>query len=277
MSARKARLAAFARLRQQLDARSLAPARPPDEAVLPTRMPGIDEPLGGGLPRGALTELVFSAPSSGGQLLLLHLLHAARRAHRFLALIDGSDGFDPQTIEPTTLLRQLLWVRCSGAPQAMQTADLIARDSNFAMLALDLRGCSMRELRRTRSTAWYRLQRIVEPTDTVLAVLTPRRLVPAAAQARLVFERSLPLTALAMEQTDIAEQLAPSIDRARGGTTWAPDRSHSPSSQEAPAPEATNFPGGSRSPLAPTADTPDYVALNGGTGGPPLSVASATG
>jgi len=206
---------AFARLRQRLDARCQSGGRTGMEPLLPTGLPGVDGLLGGGLPRGALSELVFSARSSGGQLLLVHLLHAARRSHRFLALVDGADGFDPQTIEPPTLLHHLLWVRCSGAAQAMQAADLIARDSNFALLALDLRGCEARDLRRVPSTTWYRLHRVVEPTDMVLAVLTPRHLVPAA-RIRLAFHRPLPLTALAMEQADIAEQLAPEVDRLKG-------------------------------------------------------------
>lgn len=221
MPATAARLATFARLRGELEARRPAGiAR--SEPVLPTGIAGVDEPLGGGLPRGALSELVFAAPSSGGQLVLLHLLHAARRTHRFLALVDGADGFDPPSIEPTALLRHLLWVRCAGPAQALQAADLLARDANFHLLALDLRGCATRELGRTPATAWYRLQRVIEPTDTVLAVLTPHRLVPAAA-ARLCFTRSLPLPALMMEQSDLAEQLTPGLERRRtrgDATTW---------------------------------------------------------
>jgi hypothetical protein len=213
------RLAVFDRLRRQHDARLSSPARPAGPEPVVTCIDGVDEALGGGLPRGALTELIFTAPSSGGQLVLLHLLHAARRTHRFLALIDGTDGFDPQTIEPTELLRHLLWVRCHGAAMALQAADILARDSNFALLALDLRGCDVRELRRTPATVWYRLQRVLEPTDTALAVLTSRRLVPAA-QARLAFERPLPLTTLIMEQPDIAEQIAPAVDRLRSAASW---------------------------------------------------------
>lgn len=210
----QAKLDAFDRLRRKLDARGLAPDRASGDEALALGLPGVDEPLGG-LPRGALSEMVFTAPSSGGQLLLIQLLHAARRCHRFLALVDGHDGFDPQTIDPPSLLRHLLWVRCGGVAPALQAADLLARDSNFALLALDLRGCPARELRRTPSTVWYRLQRVVEPTDTVLVVLTPRRLVPAA-RVRLVFDRPLPLTSLVMEQADVAELLNPAVDRMRG-------------------------------------------------------------
>lgn len=217
MPAAETRQTAFARLRRQLDRRLACPARP--EAVLRLDVPGIDEPLGGGLPCGALTELVFAAPSSGGQLVLLQLLHAARRTHRFMALVDGADSFDPQTIEPPALLGHLLWVRCHDAAGAVQAADLLARDTNFALLALDLRGCAVRDLRRTCATAWYRLQRVLEPTGTILAILTPHRLVPAA-QARLIFQRPLPLPSMAMEQADLVEQLAPELDRLRRAAGW---------------------------------------------------------
>ncbi|RME68623.1 MAG: hypothetical protein D6781_10475 [Verrucomicrobia bacterium] len=252
---RHTRRDAFARLRRQLDARSRAATSPVETPVLATGIPGIDAPLGGGLPLGALSEIVCGVPSGGGQLLLLHLLHAARRAHRFLALVDAADSFDPQSVEPSGLLRHLLWVRCRDARQALQAADLLARDPNFGLLALDLRDRPESELRRIRSTAWYRLQRIVEPAGGVLAVLTPRRLLPAAARARIRLERPLPLTALAMEQRDLAEQLTPHIDRAPGSLSWS-----------------TPLPAG-----APPADTPDYIQLNSGTGGPSTPAVFAAG
>lgn len=212
------KLATFDRLCRQLDARRRSGPQAGAEPVV-TGLGGVDEALGGGVPRGALTELVFASPSSGGQLVLLHLLQAARRLHRFLGLVDGADGFDPQTIEPAGLLRHLLWVRCTSAASAVQAADLIARDANFALLALDLRGCAARDLRRTPSSVWYRLQRVVEPTSTALVILSPQRLVPAA-RARLVFDRPLPLTCLTMEQAAIGDQLVPAAERMRTGAGW---------------------------------------------------------
>lgn len=213
------KLATFDRLCRQLDARHRSGVARAGAEPVATGLSGVDAALDGGLPRGALTELVFTAPSSGGQLVLLHLLQTARRLHRFLGFVDAADGFDPQTIEPPDLLRHVLWVRCSGVAAALQATDLIARDANFALLALDLRGCPARELRRTPPTLWYRLQRVLEPTSTALVVLSPRRLVPAA-QARLVFDRPLPLTCLAMEQAAISEQLIPSAERLRRAAGW---------------------------------------------------------
>src|SRR3954470_7655931 len=78
---------------------------------LPTGLPAIDEAIGGGLPKSAITEL--SSPNlSAGSALFLHVL--LRRAHRdgfFLALVDGRDSFDPQAAG-NKVLRHLLWMRC---------------------------------------------------------------------------------------------------------------------------------------------------------------------
>jgi hypothetical protein len=220
-AASTARLEAFAHLRERLDLRCAGRTqRPAEPAVVPTALPGVDTVLGGGLPRGALTELVFATPSSGGQLALAALLRAACRAHRVLALADAADGFDPGTIEPPPLLRHLLWVRCGGPCAGLQAIDLLARDGNFDLLVLDLRGCDSSELRRTPSAAWHRLQRVIEPTDTALVVFSPRHLVPAA-RARLRFSRALPLTCLSMEQQDIGKLLVPEVERARGSTRWS--------------------------------------------------------
>ncbi len=52
------------------------PAVRPD-TVVATGVPGLDGPLGGGLPAGRLTELVAPA-GTGGQTVLAHLLASAR-------------------------------------------------------------------------------------------------------------------------------------------------------------------------------------------------------
>ena len=118
----KATLVQLRELLQQRFPRS----QPAVLASLPTGIPEIDDPLGGGLPRGAISEVVEARVGSGGQLVLIALLEAVRRLHRFVALVDAMDGFDPQTVEPF-LLRHLLWVRGNGVTPALQAADLLAR------------------------------------------------------------------------------------------------------------------------------------------------------
>lgn len=150
------------------------------EEVLVTGFSPLDEAGGGGLRRGSVSEVVASVPSCGGQLLVHSLLKTARRTHQYLALIDGSDGFDPQS-EEEALLPYLLWVRCRKAVHALQATDLLVRDGNISLILLDLRGNQAKELRRQPPGIWFRLQRMVEQSGGVLAVLTSRPLVNSAA------------------------------------------------------------------------------------------------
>src|ERR1043166_2708473 len=91
--------------------------------VLPTGIPAIDNATGG-LPLGAVTEIVCAASSCGGQLLLQQLLAVTRRDRRRVALVDSADSFDPCS-HPADLLAHLLWVRCTNTTIALQAADLL--------------------------------------------------------------------------------------------------------------------------------------------------------
>lgn len=150
-----------------------------DRDTLGTGIDRFDRALEGGLSTGLLCEFVVPAPSSGGQTALLHLLEAARRERRFAALVDGANAFDPQTTPPA-LLEHLLWIRCQSAEQALRVTDVLLRDENLGMVLVDLRGCDRWALKRTRSTIWYRLQRLAGKWAGVLAVFTPQPIIPSA-------------------------------------------------------------------------------------------------
>src|SRR5690242_2316359 len=71
------------------------PHAPPREATrLFTGLPVLDEATGGGLPRGAITELISPRLSAGSALLIHALINCAYRDNYFVALIDGRDSFD---------------------------------------------------------------------------------------------------------------------------------------------------------------------------------------
>ena len=161
-----------------------------------TGIPGIDGPLGGGLPRAAISEVVETRAGAGGQLLLIALLEAARQGHRFVALVDALDSFDPQSAG-RTLLRHLLWVRSTGVDPALRAADLLARDNNMAVLVIDLREAPVRDLRRIQPTVWFRFQRVVEMTEMVLVVMTSQ---PIVSSARVRLELDAPFSLAALEQ-----------------------------------------------------------------------------
>lgn len=204
----------LAKLRHLLAERFPSAQRPPSRALL-TGLPTLDDATGG-LPLGAITEIVCTAPSCGGQLLLEQLLAVTRATRTRVALVDSADSFDPASY-PADLLAHLVWVR--GGPNsptdvALAAADLLTRDANLGLVVLDLRQTDERALRRTPASFWYRLQRAVEPADLALVVVTPRASVPSA-QLRLGLGVSHAANASALERTLLFRSLAPSLQRQR--------------------------------------------------------------
>jgi hypothetical protein len=188
---------------------------------LVTGLSFLDESSGGGLPRGAITELMSPLRSansvaggprkSAGSASLIHaLVEAAHRDNYFLALIDGRDSFDPCGLNNTSL-RHLLWVRCSKASEAIKAADLLLRDANFPLVIVDLVLNAPEELRKIPQTNWYRLQRLVELAPTACLVFTPCQMV-GSAQLKLVLESSWNLENL---EHDPISQLRVRVQRSR--------------------------------------------------------------
>src|SRR6185369_11869171 len=121
-------------------------------------------------------------------------------------------AFDPASF-PVDLLAHLVWVRCTPAT-ALPVTDLLTRDANLGLVVLDLRREAERELRRTPSTFWYRLQRAVEPADLALVVLTPRPSVPSA-QLRFVLNAAHAAAVFEIERPTLSTALAPELQRQR--------------------------------------------------------------
>src|ERR1700674_5230006 len=114
----------------------------PAETRLITGLSFLDRTIGGGLPKGAITELISPQVSAGSASLIHALIQAQRGAvvpvvPRSVALIDARDSFDPQPLG-NACLHHLLWVRCNKAFEAIKAADLLLRDGNFTLLIVDL-------------------------------------------------------------------------------------------------------------------------------------------
>lgn len=180
--------------------------------VLASGIPSLDAARGG-LPLGAVTELVAARPSSGGHSFLAQLLSVTRSHHQRVALVDATQCFDPRSL-PSDHLAHLVWVRCQTCEQAVQAADLLARDANLHLVCLDLRSVSSADLRRINGTQWYRLQRAAEPADLALLVLTPHPCVPSA-EVRFSLERSHEFIALETERPALTTHLHALLDRQR--------------------------------------------------------------
>ncbi len=183
-------------LRKLLAARFPHPS-PPPTTVLSTGVEVLDRIAGDGLPKSAITELITPHLSAGSASLIHALLRSVKRDQHFIALIDGSDSFDPGSSE-NSVLRHLLWVRCRKAFDTIKATDFLLRDGNFPLVIVDLVLNSAEELRKIPQTSWYRLQRLVEAVPTACLVMNRKSLV-ASAQLKIVLENSWTLADLENE------------------------------------------------------------------------------
>jgi hypothetical protein len=187
----------------------------------PTGLRQIDEPLRGGLSKGAISEFICGPNNHGSSTLIRALLQQAVRLNQITALIDGSDSLDVTQIHESVLSR-LLWVRCQAAEEALKAADLILRDGNLPLVLIDLKGNSEKELRKIPATLWYRFQRLVEETSTTF-ILFASRSVAVSAQTRITLYSQFSLAALDRETGELISELKMDIADARqyGRTTQA--------------------------------------------------------
>ena len=80
-------------------------------AVAPSGVTALDARLGGGFPRGQLSELV-GPRSSGRTSLLLQMLAAATARGELVALVDALDMLDVESAAAAGVdLDRLLWIR----------------------------------------------------------------------------------------------------------------------------------------------------------------------
>ncbi len=197
------------------------------EGRLITGLSFLDQTIGGGLPKGAITELI-SPQASAGSASLIHgliqsasgtavpavgqagILSAAGRTRCGEPAMEDSAGETPSfptdkisvprpvalidgrdSFDPQPLgnacLRHLLWVRCNKAFEAIKAADLLLRDGNFPLVIVDLVLNPPEQLRKIPQTSWYRLQRLVEPTSAICLILSRQSMV-GSAQLKIVLE-----------------------------------------------------------------------------------------
>jgi hypothetical protein len=133
----------------------------------------LDGALGGGFPRGRLSEIV-GPPSCGKTALLYGLLAAATARGEVVALVDPADAFLPATATAAGIdLACTLWVRPPSVTAALRCAELLLDAGGFGVVAVDLGGA--RQPSRLERGAWARLARAVERSNTVAAVLARER------------------------------------------------------------------------------------------------------
>jgi len=91
---------------------ALTPATRMIREMMPTGIEAVDAVLQGGLPMGALTEMV-GAECSGRTALALSFVAQMTRAEKVCAWVDVSDALSPESAAACGVdLARLLWVRC---------------------------------------------------------------------------------------------------------------------------------------------------------------------
>jgi hypothetical protein len=151
---------------------------PPGEMVrrLPSGIAALDGLLGGGFPRGHLSEIV-GRPSSGRTTVLHALLAAATGAGEVAALVDLPDALDPASLAGAgARLERVLWVRPASAPLALKCAELILAAGGFAVVALDLDAPRVLAPQAFARATWPRLAQAARRAGAAAVVLAPRRL-----------------------------------------------------------------------------------------------------
>ena len=165
---------------------SLAPIDPCDESAIgATNIPSLDAQLGGGFPRGQLSELV-GARSSGRTSMLLQMMAAATARGELVALVDALDMLDVSSAAAAGVdLDRLLWIRghvvsnpglCRdmnqrAMEQAVRALTLVLQAGNLGLVVLDVGEAPAEALRRLPFTTWLRLQKMVEGRQTMCVIV----------------------------------------------------------------------------------------------------------
>lgn len=148
----------------------------PQAGLLPTGIQPIDDLIGGGIPKGTLTE-ICGAASSGRTTLLCSLVGQATRSGECCAWIDAAGVFDPVSVsESGAILERLLWVNCKvqageAAAHAIHAADLLIQAGGFGLVVLDFGDTPTRDIRRISLASWFRLRHATEKAGTALVAL----------------------------------------------------------------------------------------------------------
>jgi hypothetical protein len=158
---------------------------------LSTSVEEIDRLVGGGLPRGKMTELT-GRRSAGRFSLVLATIAAVTSIGEAAALIDVGDHFDPRAAEEMGAdLRRLLWVRPRTMKEAVLAAEMLMA-TGFQLVVLDA-GLAPVRGRRAPDTAWVRLTRCAERHGTALLIATPYPMTGGASEGVVAAQRSRPL------------------------------------------------------------------------------------
>jgi recombination protein RecA len=189
----------------------LTPSSRTIREVVPTGITEIDQLLNGGLPVGAISEII-GATSSGRTSIAMAFL-SQRTQECACAWIDAKDSFDPESAAANGIyLNHLLWVRCSNSlsanpirslrsgdttksqpwtrlDQALRATDLLLQAGGFAAIVLDLGDESIEHGRRIPLATWFRFRQAADRTRCSVIVLGKTSYTQSSAALVLECER----------------------------------------------------------------------------------------
>ncbi len=150
-----------------------------------TGITDVDTLLGGGIPRGSISE-VAGALSTGKTSFALSTIAAITQSGAACAWVDVSDALSPESAAAANIvLKRLLWLRMSAErrlrvtdkpwsrlEQALQATDLLLQAGGFAAIVLDMSDVLPQHATRIPLSTWYRYRLAAEQARTALLLLT---------------------------------------------------------------------------------------------------------
>ena len=173
-----------AALEELLRARRLQEEGPPlrgeDRRLspIPTGIRDVDALLGGGLPRGQVSE-VHGPRSSGRTGLVLQVAAACTARGALIAWVDPADRLAPASAAAAGVdLGRLLWLRGNGRerrdrglPAAISATGTVVGSGLFEVVVLDVAAFAQADVARLPGPTWIRLQRMVEDSPGAVVLL----------------------------------------------------------------------------------------------------------
>lgn len=199
--------------------------------VAPTGIESLDEVLQGGLPVGAVSELV-GPECSGRTSVALSFLAQTTQTARVCAWIDVCDTLDPALAASIGVdLKRMLWVRCgavaakqnfrkpwSRMEQALRTTDLLLQSGGFSVIVLDMGSLTPEAASRVPLATWFRYRAAAERTQSSILLLTQHPCAKSSAELVLRFQ---PAHAICAERT-VFSGIEPHVEVMRQRFTETP-------------------------------------------------------
>jgi hypothetical protein len=138
---------------------------------LSTGLRALDDTLGGGLPRGRVTEVV--GPRSAGRTGIACAVAASATGRgETIAWVDPEDALEPEAAAAAGIvLGRTLWVRPRGVLDALRSTAILLGAGGFGLVVLDV-GSAPNEV---ATGAWAKLAHAAERSRSSLLVLAARR------------------------------------------------------------------------------------------------------